>query len=64
MLSFASSVASWAVFPLNWAVFFVTLRDFFAVAGCSFLGCFLEKKILSKSIVFVNFAEVVRFVFT
>ena len=26
------SAASWAVFPHNWAVFFVVLRDFFAVA--------------------------------
>ena len=55
-------------------VFFVALREFFAVAGCTFLGYFyqsacvfwavLRKIFLSKSTVFVNFSEVPTFVLT
>jgi len=70
-----SSVASWAVFPHNWAVFIVALRDFFCYCGLQFFGLvlskcmqffklFFRKIFLSKSVVFVNSAEVVRFVFT
>jgi len=69
------SVASWAVFPHNWAGFYVPLRDFFCCCGLRFFGLVLSKCLrffglvfrkifLSKSIVFINSAEIVRFVFT
>jgi len=62
-----TSVASWAIFPHNCAVFFIALRDFFCCYGLRFFGLvwskcmrffglFLRKILLSKSIVFVNFA--------
>jgi len=70
-----SSVASWAVFPHNWVGFFVALRDFFCCCGLRFFGLVLSKCLLffglvfrkiflSRSIVFVNSTEVVRFIFT
>ena len=37
------SVASWAVFPPNWAGFDTKLRKILEFAGCSFLGYFLFK---------------------
>jgi len=70
-----SSVASWAVFPHNWAVFFVALREIFRCCGLRFSGLVLSKCLrfsrlfsrkifLLQSIVFANFAEIVRFVLT
>jgi len=69
------SVAGWAVFPHSWAVFFPCVAGFFlllrvAVFGLvlskcmRFFGKFFRQIFLSKSVVFVNSAEVVRFVFT
>jgi len=68
------SVASWAVFLHNWAVFSLLSRKFLllrvAFFGLDlpkfmrFFGLFLLNIFLSKSIVFVDFAEVVRFVLT
>jgi len=61
-----SSVASWAVFPHNTAVFFVALRDIFFCCGLRFFGLFSFIKVHAvfwavfvkdfsiKSIIFVN----------
>jgi len=50
-----NSVASWAVFPFFWASF---------IKVYAFFGLFLLNIFLLMSIVFVDFAEVVRFVLT
>ena len=59
-----SSVAVWAVFPHNWAGFFVALREIFSCCGLRVFGLFLQNIFLSKNIVYVAFAEVMRFVLT
>jgi len=37
------SVVSWAVFPHNWAVFFIALREIFCCCGLRFFGLVFEK---------------------
>jgi len=37
-MNVSCSVASWAVFPHNWAVYFVAVRDFFCCCGLRFFG--------------------------
>ena len=62
-----SSVASWAFIPHKCAVFFAALwvADFWAsLIKCMRFWAVFSKIFLSKSIVFGNSAEVVRFVFT